>query len=297
MDDEVILIGRVSKYIRIAKAIIRALRRAGVPKFFSRYSNRVYDAWKHLILLALRQLEGKSYRRFIEWLGSCRPIFRLLDLRRMPHYMTLQKFAARVPSGLLDRVLRGFASKNGRVEASLILGIDASGFRPSKASSYYTRSLRPRKVRRYVKCTLAVDLQSQLVCGFKGRRLARHDVVDFRPVLEKAQPEPGFVVVADKGYDAEHVHEYVREELGGYAVIPPRHLEVPAWRTRGRYRKEMKRGYSKKLYNQRSKDETVFSVVKRLMGEHLSSRLVRTQNRELALRLIAYNAHRTTNIT
>ena len=289
-------IGRVSSYVRIARAIIRVLRKACVPRYFSRFSNRVYDAWQHVILLAIRQLEDKSYRRFTEWLRSCRPLLRMLNLRRIPHYTTLQKFAARVPSGLLDRVLRGFASEKGGVEASFILGIDASGFRPSKASSYYTRSLRPRRMRRYVKCTLAVELRSQLVCGFKARRLARHDVVDFRPVLEKARPKPGFVVIGDKGYDAEHVHEYVREELGGYAVIPPRHLEVPIWRTKGRYRKEMKRGYSRALYNQRSKDETVFSVVKRLMGEHLSSRLVRTQNRELALRLIAYNAHRSINI-
>jgi len=133
--------------------------------------------------------------------------------------------------------------------------------------------------------------------GFKARRLARHDVVDFKPVLEKARPKRGFVVIGDKEYDAEHVHEYVREELGGYAVIPPRHLEVPIWRTKGKYRKEMKRGYSRALYNQRSKDETVFSVVKRLMGEHLSSMLVRTQSRELALRLVVYNSHRLVNIT
>jgi len=59
----------------------------------------------------------------------------------------------------------------------------------------------------------------------------------------------------------------------------------------------MERGYPEAVYHQRSKDETVFSVVKRLMSEHLSSRLVRAQNRELALRLIAYNAHRLTNIT
>jgi hypothetical protein len=263
---EVISIGRVSRYVRMARAIIRVLGKAGVPRYFRHYSNRVYDAWQHTILLALRQLEAKSYRRFVDWLRDCRPLLRTLNLRRIPHYTTLQKFAARVPSELLDRILRDFSSETGRAEASFILGVDASGFRPSKASSYYTRSLRPRRVRRYVKCTLAVELRSQLVCGFKARRLARHDVVDFRPVLEKAQPEPGFVVVADKGYDAGHVHEYVREELGGYAVIPPRHLEVPIWRTRGVYRKEMKRGYSKRLYNQRNKDETVFSVVKRLMG-------------------------------
>ena len=36
----------------------------------------------------------------------------------------------------------------------------------------------------------------------------------------------------------------------------------------------MKRGYSKLLYNQRNKDETILSVIKRLFGEHITSRLV-----------------------
>jgi hypothetical protein len=40
------------------------------------------------------------------------------------------------------------------------------------------------------------------------------------------------------------------------------------------YRKEMKRGYSKLLYNQRNKNETILSVIKRLFGEHIPSRLV-----------------------
>ena len=58
----------------------------------------------------------------------------------------------------------------------------------------------------------------------------------------------------------------------------------------------MKRGYSKLLYGQRNKDETILSVIKRLFGEHITSRLVRTQNRELCLRCIAYNMHRLTNL-
>ena len=59
-----------------------------------------------------------------------------------------------------------------------------------------------------------------------------------------------------------------------------------------------KRGYCKALYNQRNKNETIISVIKRLFGEHItSSRLVRTQNRELSFRCIAYNTHRLTNLT
>ena len=58
----------------------------------------------------------------------------------------------------------------------------------------------------------------------------------------------------------------------------------------------MKRGYSKILYRQINKDETIISVIKRLFGEQITSRLVRTQNRELSLRYIAYNMHRLTNL-
>jgi hypothetical protein len=58
----------------------------------------------------------------------------------------------------------------------------------------------------------------------------------------------------------------------------------------------MKRGYSKMLYNQRTKDETIMSVIKRLFGEHLMSRLTRTQSRELSFGCITYNMHRLTNL-
>ncbi|MGB8937635.1 MAG: hypothetical protein WCC17_21300, partial [Candidatus Nitrosopolaris sp.] len=51
------------------------------------------------------------------------------------------------------------------------------------------------------------------------------------------------------------------------------------------------------LYGQRNKNETIVSVIKRLFGEHITSRLVRTQNRELSFRCIAYNTHPITNLT
>jgi hypothetical protein len=79
-------------------------------------------------------------------------------------------------------------------------------------------------------------------------------------------------------------------------VVPARNEHVRIWRTHGKYRKQMKRGYSKLLYNQRNKDETMISVIKRLFGEQITSRLVRTQNRELSFRCIAYNTHRLTNL-
>jgi hypothetical protein len=99
-------------------------------------------------------------------------------------------------------------------------------------------------------------------------------------------------------YDSsEDNHVLVRDILDGFSVIPPRYEHVPIRKTHGRYRKkQMKHGYSQLLYSQRNKDETIFSVIKRLFGEHITSRLVSTQNRELSLRCIAYNMHRLTNL-
>ena len=89
----------------------------------------------------------------------------------------------------------------------------------------------------------------------------------------------------------------MREKLNGFSVISPRHeKDVPIWNTRGKYRKEMKRGYSKILYNQRNKIETIVSVIKRLFGEHITSKLIRMQNRELTFRYIAYNVHSILNL-
>ncbi len=86
--------------------------------------------------------------------------------------------------------------------------------------------------------------------------------------------------------------KFVREHLNALSIIPARYEDVPVWRTHGRYRKQMKRRFHKHLYSQRNKNETILSVIKRMFGEHVTSRLIRMQNRELTFRVIAYNMHR-----
>jgi hypothetical protein len=130
------------------------------------------------------------------------------------------------------------------------------------------------------------------------RAPTKHDNIDFKSIITRtSEIKPLSVAVADKGYDSEENHILVREDLKAYCVIPPRYAHVPIWRTRGRYRKQMKREYTKLLYNQPNKDETIISVIKRLFGEYVTLRLVRTQNRELSFRCIAYNTDRLTNLT
>ena len=82
------------------------------------------------------------------------------------------------------------------------------------------------------------------------RAPTRHDNIDFKLVITKtSEILPLSVVVGDRGYDSEENHIMVREKLGAFSVIPIRNEDVPICKTCGRrYRKQMKRGYSKMLY-------------------------------------------------
>ena len=182
---------------------------------------------------------------------------------------------------MLERIISSFIVLTNIRQ--IFVGVDSSGFKATHASQYYTERAELRR-RKYIKVSLGADVLKQIICTVKIRRTpARHDNIDFRPLITKvSEILPLSVVTADKGYDSEDNHVLVREELHALSVIPARYEHVPIWKTHGRYRKQMKRGYSKLLYNQRNKDETILSVIKRLFGEHITSRLVRTQKRTVS---------------
>jgi hypothetical protein len=152
------------------------------------------------------------------------------------------------------------------------------------------------KTRRFLKVTIGAELRKQIVVvSVKPRRGPCDDNRDFKPVTRKAHSfKPIGTGMGDRAYDDddEKNHEFLREELHAMSIIPARYQDVPVWRTRGRYRKEMKRGYSKKTYHQRSKAETIFSVIKRTMGDEVRSVRTRAQNNEMRFKIISYNAAR-----
>ncbi|MBV9178021.1 MAG: IS5 family transposase [Nitrososphaeraceae archaeon] len=287
---------RESRYVRLANTMMRVLKNARIPLFLFKKSNHIFTVWQHLILLVIRQYEGKSYRMFVEWLVEAYYLRMFLQLSHIPHYTTLQKFSCRINGTLLEKIISSFILLISNVRR-IFAGIDSTGFKITHASQYYTERMGGR--RKYAKLSIGADVLQQIICTIKIRRSpTRHDNVDFRRIITRTSSIlPLSVVTADKGYDSEENHVLVREPLQGFSIIPARYEYVPIWNTFGRYRKQMKRGYSKLLYNQRNKNETIVSVIKRLFGEHIRSQLIRTQNRELSFRCIAYNAHRITNLT
>jgi hypothetical protein len=237
-----------------------------MPLFLHRKSNHIFTIWQHLVLLTIRQYEGKSYRMFTEWLAEAYYLRMFLRLSRIiPHFTTLQKFTDRITGTILERIISSSFILLTTIR-QIFFGIDSSGFKPTHASQYYTERSRLRK--KWIKLSVgAANMLKQIICTIKIRRAPKsYDNIDFQPIITRtSEIRPlSIAVVCDKGYNSEDNHVLVREGLKAYSIIPARYPHVPIWRTHGRYRKQMKRGYLKLLYNQRNKDETIMSVIKRL---------------------------------
>ena len=130
----------------------------------------------HIVLLTIRQYESKSFRMFVvEWLMVEAYYLRtFLQLSHIPHYTTLQKFAARINGTLLERIISSFILLLLTNIRKIFTGIDSTGFKITNASQYYTERTRYR--RKYAKLSIGADVLQQIICTIKIRRApARHD--------------------------------------------------------------------------------------------------------------------------
>jgi hypothetical protein len=117
--------------------------------------------------------------------------------------------------------------------------------------------------------------------------------MDFVPLLEQtARLVPIDTVVADRGYDSECNHVDANKIGITNTIIRPRYENLQIYKTKGFHRKNMKRHFDWETYHQRSKIETIFSVIKRMLGDCMMSRGIMTQNRETMYKMIVYNCYR-----
>lgn len=265
---------------------------ACLPLYFSKYSKKDFTVHQLLILLVLKQKLKCSYATLIDDLKTRPFIVKVIGLKKIPDDSTLKKFAKRLKAEIIYYLLEdctGNVKKN-----KLKLAVDATGMHIEDGSFHYRKRLGlPSKTRKNVKLSAAIDTQTQLVTAVKLRKSKAHDNKDFIMLVRKsATAKPIKIVVADKGYDAEKNHKFCHEKIGADCIIPLREKTKKRHRTKGRYRKKLRHGYSKRKYRQRSKIEFVFFVIKRLFGAVLYSKKWHTQKIELLCKIIAYNAYK-----
>ena len=106
-----------------------------------------------------------------------------------------------------------------------------------------------------------------------------------RPYAPLVARRRNYVLIADKGFDGKQARptDFIR----------PRRGQHPIRRADRQLRADLTdMAALDGFMGQRWKAETVFSVIKRLMGDTIASRLPLHQRREVALKGIVYNLHR-----
>jgi hypothetical protein len=119
---------------------------------------------------------------FAEWLVEAYYLRLFLQLSRIPHYTTLQKFTDRINIMMLGKIISSFILFTST--RHIFTGIDATGFKITHASEYYTNRAKLRK--KYAKLSIGADVLKQIICKVKVRRApTRHDNVDFKPIVTR----------------------------------------------------------------------------------------------------------------
>ena len=250
-----------------------------MPKYNSKFSNKIYDNHQKMIILVFRQKMRMTYRGIVKFFRFSSLARALLKLKNVPDHSTLVKFHKRINAVILDRLLCK--------KEVITSAIDSSGFETSHMSYHYANVWNrqdKRKYRRYLKISIAIDTHSQYILSQKIRLGPRNDNIDFESVMKNINCK---YVVADKGYDSKSNRYFVLRNMRAYPHIPYRKISGRNYERAG-----VPLIFDEKIYHQRSKVETVFSVIKRKYGSWILSKSFETQKKELLFRLVAYNIDR-----
>lgn len=286
-----------------------------LPQYWNKYSRRDYTLPQLFACLVLKEFERKDYRGAEQLLIDCRDLREAIGLAQAPDHTTLKRAADRLLIGsrcrrLLDEVVR-FARLCKVLGRSVALAaMDASGFESRHVSAYFVRrrakggvaknepKTQETTYRRFPKLALVVDTRTHLALSFVPGVGPGPDHPHFeRALFDAWRRVPGAIkkLAADAGYDSEANHRLARRDMRVRTLIPAligRPTGKPPsgyWRRRMARLLRTKRGRRKSGYTQRWQSETVNSMMKRNQGSALRARSRRTQNRELALRVLTHD--------
>ncbi|GAB7019397.1 hypothetical protein JCM18750_22580 [Halostagnicola bangensis] len=150
--------------------------------------------------------------------------------------------------------------------------MDATFFDRENASKHYCRRTNYRV--QTLKTTALVDTASQAVLDVHCTTEKRHDT------------QIGWQLAADKGYDWQRLPNKLREE-GVRPLIKHREFRPIDHAHNARI--------DEALYGQRALSETVFSVIKRTLGDAVRARRWYREFREIVLMCVVYNIKRSVN--
>lgn len=274
-----------------------------LPDYSNKHSPQTFTQAQLFACLVLKAFFQTDYRGIVEILNDLDELRETIDLPRLPHFTTLQKAEKRLldkesTRKLLQQTIEETLTPTQMRRIVELAAIDGSGFESRHVSRYFikrrwskrTGSEMEMSYTKYPMAGVVCDCSSHMVLAIQADRGPKPDILHFKQLLQDALRLADIrKLLADAQYDSERSHELARDTFGIESIIPPKRGERYKITPHGRWRRKLKSRFPKRTYNQRWQVETVFSMIKRLLGSALKARQYHSQCRELHLKALTHN--------
>jgi transposase len=246
----------------------------------------MYGNIRLAFLVCYKEKLNVSYRRFVE-ICSENAVQRMLCIKHIPHYTTLQKFVQRTPKQLFEKLVRACRKllQLEDVEAS----VDGTGFSNTNPSHYYCKRINGKGAKNYTKTVFLTDNKSKLILNLRTHSDNSNESPDFIPLV-KQLVHVLKTVLADKAYDSMKNRHFCQGNNIG-VQIPFRKFQRSRQQEFGTQskRQQLEQQFDEVTYRRRSLVESVNSAIKRTLGSYVCSRRADNQQKQATIKAIAYN--------
>lgn len=265
-------------------------RQAKIKNTKSTFSKKMYGNIKLTFLVAYKEKLNESYRRFIEICNE-NNVQRMLCLKKIPHYTTLQKFVQRTPKQIFEQLVKACHKllKLKNIETS----IDSTGFSNTNPSHHYCKRIH-KNVKNFTKTTFLTENKTKLILNVKTVSDRTHDTKFFKPLVKELASSLK-LVLADKGYDSKDNREYclknnieVHIPFRQWSKTRKQEWNIPSKRM------FLEKSFDKNKYNKRSTIESINSSIKRTLGSFVLARKTSEQQKQVTIKALTYNIEQMT---
>ncbi len=279
------------------------IAKQSLPEYAHRCSPKKFTQHQLFACLILQQFLQLDYRKLQVFLSDAPCLAEVIELKKIPHFTTFQKAAARLLKSssahrLLDQTVLA-ANQSGITKKCVKLAaVDGTGFESRHISAYFVKR-RKRACKtgyetttytRYPSAGIVCDCASHLILAVVSGRGPGPDDKHYRQAVTQAAKRAKVgTILADAGYDSEGAHLFARQEFGIRTIIPATRGRPTKKLPKGYWRRQMTTRFNAEKYGQRWQVETVNSMIKRMQGSALRARNYWSQCREIVLRTITHN--------
>jgi hypothetical protein len=261
----------MKKEVKLVNKIKRLLKRLKCPKYMHHFGPKTYEFYQHVVALVIRWYCRLSYRRVVKLLN-------LLDID-CPSKSALQYNACRLKTSWWNKIIE-LTSGNKHD----IVALDATGICRTNPSYHYLKRIDGKMPRMFVKLNASLDVKNKKFCAAKIRIIPAHEIKDAKILIKRSHAN---IMVADKGYDANWLHEYCFEN-NIEAHIPIRDYGKVVHKKWSR-RRQVAKNFSLSIYHRRELIESGFGSLKRVYGSSVNSKKALTIRTDIYGRILCHN--------